>query len=135
MVNVSPSDEAEHHDYQPGIPVPVGISYRRGQQRLAFFGELAPILDPASPASLGWGGGIGIRFYFGRQEAMAAYIVHTPSGRALLHLAAALRAGHWSWHVAGIIREVGQARMRHARQVRLPRGKDGEGCCHKEPGE
>jgi hypothetical protein len=56
----------EHHDYQPGIPVPVGISYRRGQQRLAFFGELAPILDPASPTSLGWGGGIGIRFYFGR---------------------------------------------------------------------
>jgi hypothetical protein len=59
----------EHHDYQPGIPVPVGISYRKGQERLAFFGELAPILDPASPTSMtsmGWGGGIGIRFYFGR---------------------------------------------------------------------
>jgi hypothetical protein len=56
----------EHHDYQPGIPVPVGISYRRGQQRLAFFGELAPILDPASITSMGWGGGIGIKFYFGR---------------------------------------------------------------------
>jgi len=38
-------------------------------------------------------------------------MVQTRSGRALLHLAAALRAGHWSWHVAGIIREVGQARM------------------------
>jgi hypothetical protein len=59
---------------------------------------------------------------------MAAYMVQTRSGRALLHLAAALRAGHWSWHVAGIIREVGQARMRDARQFRLPRGKDGEGC-------
>lgn len=56
----------EHHDYQPGFPVPLGISYRRGHQRLAFFGELAPILDPASSSSLGWGGGVGIRFYFGR---------------------------------------------------------------------
>jgi hypothetical protein len=56
----------EHHDYQPGIPVPFGISHRSGQQRLVFFGELAPILDPASTMSLGWGGGIGIRFYFGR---------------------------------------------------------------------
>jgi len=46
--------------------VPFGISHRSGQQRLVFFGELAPILDPASTMSLGWGGGIGIRFYFGR---------------------------------------------------------------------
>jgi hypothetical protein len=56
----------EHHDYQPGIPVPFGISHRSGQQRLVFFGELAPILDLASTTSLGWGGGIGIRFYFDR---------------------------------------------------------------------
>jgi hypothetical protein len=56
----------EHHDYKPGFPVPFGISYRRGQQRLAFFGELAPILDAAPSSSLGWGGGVGIRFYFGR---------------------------------------------------------------------
>jgi hypothetical protein len=56
----------EHHDYQPGIPVPIGISYRGGQQRLAFFGELTPILDPAFATPLGWGGGIGIRLYFGR---------------------------------------------------------------------
>ena len=55
----------EHHDFQPGLPVPVGISYRRGQQPLAFFGELAPIFDPAPTTSLGWGGGVGIRFYFG----------------------------------------------------------------------
>jgi hypothetical protein len=27
-------------------------------------------------------------------------------GRALLHLAAALRAGHLNWHLAGIIREL-----------------------------
>ena len=52
---------AEHHDYQPGFPVPVGISYRRGQQQLAFFAELAPIFDPAPTTSLGWGGGVGIR--------------------------------------------------------------------------
>jgi hypothetical protein len=56
----------EHHDYQPGIPVPIGMSYRKAQQRLVFFGELTPILDPASATALGWGGGIGIRFYFGR---------------------------------------------------------------------
>jgi hypothetical protein len=56
----------EHHDYQPGIPVPIGISYRGGQQRLAIFGELTPILDSAFASPLGWGGGIGIRFYFGR---------------------------------------------------------------------
>jgi hypothetical protein len=57
----------EHHDYQPGIPLPVGMSYRNGQQRLVFFGELAPILDPALTTSMGWGGGIGIRIYLGRQ--------------------------------------------------------------------
>ena len=56
----------EHHDYQPGLPVPVGISYRRQQQPLAFFAELAPIFHPAPTTSLGWGGGIGIRFNFGR---------------------------------------------------------------------
>ena len=56
----------EHHDYQPGIPVPIGISYRGGQQRLAIFGELTPILDLGSVTSPGWGGGIGIRYYFGR---------------------------------------------------------------------
>jgi hypothetical protein len=56
----------EHHDYELGIPVPLGVSFRRGKQRLAFFGELAPILDPALTSSPGWGGGVGIRFYFGR---------------------------------------------------------------------
>jgi hypothetical protein len=42
------------------------MSYRNGQQRLVF-GELAPILDPALTTSMGWGGGIGIRIYLGRQ--------------------------------------------------------------------
>jgi hypothetical protein len=56
----------EHHDYQPGIPVPVGMSYSMPQKRWTFFTEFAPILDPGSITSLGWGGGIGIRFYFGR---------------------------------------------------------------------
>jgi hypothetical protein len=56
----------EHHNYQPGIPAPVGVAYRKGQQRFSFFAELAPILDPAPTTSLGWGGGVGIRFYFGR---------------------------------------------------------------------
>jgi hypothetical protein len=48
------------------LPVPVGISYRRQQQPLAFFAELAPIFHPAPTTSLGWGGGIGMRFNFGR---------------------------------------------------------------------
>jgi hypothetical protein len=56
----------EHHEYQSGILAPVGISYRRGQQRLAFFAELAPIFDLAPSTSVGWGGGLGIRFYFDR---------------------------------------------------------------------
>ena len=56
----------EHHDNRRGIPAPVGISYRRQHQPLTFFAELAPIFDPAPTTSLGWGGGVGIRFYFGR---------------------------------------------------------------------
>ena len=56
----------EHHDYQPGIPVPVGMAYSMPQKRWTFFTEFAPILDPGSMTSLGWGGGFGIRFYFGR---------------------------------------------------------------------
>ena len=56
----------EHQVNQPGIPAPVGISYRRGQQRLAFFAEVAPILQVAPTTSLDWGGGLGIRIYLGR---------------------------------------------------------------------
>ena len=56
----------EHHDYQPGIPVPVGMSYSMPQKRWTFFTEFTPILDAAPTTALGWGGGIGIRFYFGR---------------------------------------------------------------------
>ena len=56
----------EHHNYQPGIPVPVGLSYPLPQKRWTFFTEFAPILDTAPITALGWGGGVGIRFYFGR---------------------------------------------------------------------
>jgi hypothetical protein len=56
----------EHHDYQSGIPVPVGMSYPVRQKRWTFFSEFAPILDAAPTTALGWGGGVGIRFYFGR---------------------------------------------------------------------
>jgi hypothetical protein len=56
----------ESHDNRPGVPVPVGISYPLREQRLEFFGEIAPILDFAPVSSLGWGGGVGIRFYLGR---------------------------------------------------------------------
>jgi hypothetical protein len=56
----------EHHPNQPGIAAPVGISYPIQPRRLELFGEVAPILDPTPTTSLGWGGGIGIRFYLGR---------------------------------------------------------------------
>jgi hypothetical protein len=55
----------EHHDYQPGIPMPVGMSYPMRQKRWTFFTEFAPIFDAAPTTALGWGGGIGIRYYFG----------------------------------------------------------------------
>ena len=53
--------------YDSGLPLPVGLSYRKGHQRVVFFGELVPILDPTADSPLGWGGGIGIRIYLGRQ--------------------------------------------------------------------
>jgi hypothetical protein len=56
----------EAHDYQPGIPVPLGMSYPMRQKRWTFFTEFAPILDAPPSTALGWGGGVGIRFYFGR---------------------------------------------------------------------
>ena len=56
----------KHQENQPGIPAPVGVTYRRGQQRFAFFAELAPVLQVAPTTSLDWGGGLGIRIYLGR---------------------------------------------------------------------
>jgi len=37
---------------------------------------------------------------------MALYLIQEPWGRMCLHLMAALRAGHWRWHLAGIGREM-----------------------------
>jgi hypothetical protein len=59
---------------------------------------------------------------------MAWHLVQTRWGRALLHLAAALRAGHWRWHLAGIIRELGEPWLRDARQARLYHGRNRGGC-------
>jgi hypothetical protein len=36
---------------------------------------------------------------------MALYLIQERWGRVCLHFAAALRAGHWRWHLAGIGRE------------------------------
>jgi hypothetical protein len=36
---------------------------------------------------------------------MARYLSQRCWGRSCLHLAAALRKGHWHWHLAGIRRE------------------------------
>ena len=37
---------------------------------------------------------------------MALYLNQESWGRVRLHLVAALRAGHWGWHLAGIGREI-----------------------------
>jgi hypothetical protein len=39
-------------------------------------------------------------------EAMALYLSRERWGRVCLHFVAALRAGHWRWHLAGIGREI-----------------------------
>jgi hypothetical protein len=39
-------------------------------------------------------------------ETMSLYFSQQRWGRACLHLVAALRAGHWRWHIAGIAREM-----------------------------
>jgi hypothetical protein len=59
---------------------------------------------------------------------IAWHLVQTRWGRTLLHLAAALRAGHWRWHLAGIIRELREPRVRDARQASLWHGRHGAGC-------
>jgi len=56
----------QHQEHQPGIPMPVGMSYPMSQKRWTLFTEFAPIFDADPTSSLGWGGGIGISFYFGR---------------------------------------------------------------------
>jgi hypothetical protein len=37
---------------------------------------------------------------------MTRYLSKTRLGRVCLHVMAALRAGHWGWHLAGIEREI-----------------------------
>jgi hypothetical protein len=37
---------------------------------------------------------------------MTLYLSQSCWGRSCLHLAAALRARHWRWHLAGIEREI-----------------------------
>ncbi len=39
---------------------------------------------------------------------MSLYLSQRCWGRSCLHLAAAMRAGHWHWHFAGIRREIGE---------------------------
>jgi hypothetical protein len=42
---------------------------------------------------------------------MSLYLSQKCWGRSCLHLAAAMRAGHWRWHFAGIGREIHFTRM------------------------
>jgi hypothetical protein len=39
-------------------------------------------------------------------KTMALYLSQERWGRVCLHFVAALRAGHWRWHLAGIGREI-----------------------------
>jgi len=39
-------------------------------------------------------------------KTMKLYLSQTRWGRACLHMMAALHAGHWRWHLAGIGREM-----------------------------
>jgi hypothetical protein len=39
-------------------------------------------------------------------KTMAIYLSQERWGRVCLHFVAALRAGHWGWHFAGIEREI-----------------------------
>jgi hypothetical protein len=41
---------------------------------------------------------------------MALYLSQESWGRVCLHIVAALRAGHWRWHLAGIGREIERIR-------------------------
>jgi hypothetical protein len=45
-------------------------------------------------------------------ETMAGYLSQEHWGRVCLHCAAALRAGHWGWHLAGIKREMEWVRLK-----------------------
>jgi hypothetical protein len=46
---------------------------------------------------------------------MALYLSQERWGRVYLHFAAALRGGHWRWHLAGIGREIQCLRPRSHR--------------------
>ena len=41
-----------------------------------------------------------------KEKAMTRHLSQSCWGRSCLHLAAALRDGHWRWHLAGIRREI-----------------------------
>jgi hypothetical protein len=56
----------QHQEHQPGLPVPVGMTYPMSKKKWKLFTEFAPILASDPGNSLGWGGGVGISFYFGR---------------------------------------------------------------------
>jgi len=51
-----------------------------------------------------------------KERTMALHLSQEPLGRVCLHFVAALRAGHWGWHLAGIGREIEWMRP-HTRQA------------------
>ena len=66
--------------------------------------------------------------YYADGIGMAFYLVQKRWGRALLHLVAALRAGRWSWHFAGITRELRRPRMPEVPLASLCQGAAREAC-------
>ena len=53
---------------------------------------------------------------------MALYLIQERWGRVCLHFAAALRAGHWRWHLAGIGREIECIRPHASRAPAIANG-------------
>jgi hypothetical protein len=53
---------------------------------------------------------------------MALYLSQERWGRVCLHLVAALRAGHWRWHLAGIGREIESIWPQTCRALAAARG-------------
>lgn len=49
-----------------GVRIPVGLSYDFPNDPLEVFFEIVPVLDLAPSTNFGGGGGIGMRYYFGK---------------------------------------------------------------------
>ena len=80
-----------------------------GLDRLALIADFTSARTrgyPDNPAQRAPLGGLPIGQPAMKGKTMALYLSQERWGRVCLHFVAALRAGHWSWHLAGIEREM-----------------------------